>query len=90
MIFAATFLQRDGFRELWDEVIYLDGTTERAQERGIRRDADTLGGFDRAQQAYESRYMAACAIYLAEQDPWSKASIVIEHNDPQRPRLIKV
>jgi uridine kinase len=90
VIFGATFLQRDGLRELWDEVIYLDSTTEHAQERGIMRDADALGGFERAQRAYESRYMAACARYLVEQDPRSKASIVIEHDDPRQPRLIKV
>jgi uridine kinase len=90
VIFAATFLQRDGLRELWDEVIYLDSTTERAQERGIIRDADALGGLESAQRAYESRYMAACAIYLGEQDPRSKASIVIDHDDPRQPRLIKV
>ena len=90
VIFAATFLQRGGLRELWDEVIYLDSTTERARERGIIRDADALGGIESAQRAYESRYMAARAIYLAEQDPRSKASIVIDHDDPRQPRLIKV
>jgi hypothetical protein len=34
--------------------------------------------------------MAACASNLAEQDSRSKASIVIDHDDPQQPRLIKV
>ena len=36
--------------------ICLDSTTERAQERGIIRDADAPGGMESAQRAYESRY----------------------------------
>lgn len=87
VIFAATFLQRDGLRELWDEVIYLDITTEPAQRRGVARDADSLGGFHNALGAYTSRYTAACEIHLAEQDPRGRASIVVEHDDPRRPTV---
>ncbi|WP_448809999.1 uridine kinase [Agromyces bauzanensis] len=85
VIFAATFLQRDGLRQFWDEVVYLDSTLERARQRGVARDAGLLGGLANARHAYASRYMAACEIYLAEQDPAGRASIVIEHDDPLRP-----
>lgn len=77
-------------REHWDEVIYLDVAIERAQARGIARDADGLGGPDAAAMAYETRYMAACNIYLAEQNPRERASIVIEHDDPENPRVVRV
>ena len=87
VIFAATFLQRDGLRDLWDEVVFLDAAIERAEQRGIDRDADQLGGRDAARRAYASRYTAACRIYLAEQDPRARASIVVDHDDPLRPSL---
>lgn len=87
VLFAATFLQRDGLRRLWDDVIFLDAALDVARQRSIARDADLLGGADDARRAYDSRYMAACDIYLAEQDPVSTASIVIQHDDPRRPRL---
>lgn len=87
VIFAATFLQRDGLRDLWDEVVYLDASIERAEQRGIERDAEQLGGRDAAREAYASRYTAACRIYLAEQDPRGRASIVVGHDDPLRPSL---
>jgi uridine kinase len=87
VVFAATFLQRDGLRELWDEVIYLDASIERAERRGIDRDAGQLGGPDAAREAYAARYMAACRIYLADQDPRGRASIVVDHDDPLRPSL---
>lgn len=90
VVFAATFLQRGGLRDLWDEVVYLDAAIDQAQRRGIRRDADDLGGADVATRAYESRYMAACRIYLDEEDPRSRATIVVDHDDPLRPRVIEL
>lgn len=88
VLFDATFLQRDDLRDHWDEVIYLDATMERAQARGIERDAAALGGIERAVAVYEARYMAACRIYLAEQSPRERASIVIDNDDPTHPRLL--
>lgn len=89
VLFDATFLQRDHLREHWDQVIYLDATMERAQARGIARDAEALGGPDNAAAAYDTRYLAACRIYLAEQNPRERASIVVEHDDPAQPTLIR-
>ncbi len=85
MVFDATFIQRDDLRELWDEVIYLDADQEVAIRRGIARDSAALGGHEAAQAAYDARYMAACRIYLDEQDPEARASIVIDNNDPENP-----
>jgi uridine kinase len=71
------------------QVIYLDATMKRAQERGAARDAAALGGIERAFAAYETRYMAACRIYLAEQNPRTRASVVIDHDDPSHPLLVR-
>jgi uridine kinase len=89
VLFDATFLQRDNLRDDWDEVIYLDATMERAQARATSRDAAALGGLEDAVVAYETRYMAACRIYVAEQNPRERASIVIDHDDPRHPRLVR-
>lgn len=87
VLFAATFLQRDGLRDLWDEVIYLHADEPVAMQRGIARDAVALGGHDAAADAYENRYLAACRLYLAEQDPRSRASVVVDNTDLDRPVL---
>jgi uridine kinase len=89
VLFAATFVQRGDLRDHWDEVVYLDASIERAERRGILRDAESLGGPDAARRAYASRYMAACRIYLAEEEPRERASIVVDHDDPRRPRVIR-
>lgn len=89
VLFDATFLQRDDLRDHWDEVIFLDADMELAQSRGIARDASALGGHTDALRAYETRYVAACTIYLSEQNPKERASHVIEHDDPTHPRLVR-
>lgn len=89
VLFDATFIQRDGLREHWDEVIFLDVPRHRAVERGVGRDAARLGGEEATREAYESRYMAACDIYLAEQSPRERASMVIGNDDPHRPELVR-
>jgi len=89
VLFDATFLQRDNLREHWDDVVFLDANIERAQARGIARDAAALGGPEKAAQTYEARYMGACRIYLAEQNPRARATIVIEYDDPTHPKLAR-
>ncbi|TQS44125.1 uridine kinase [Cryptosporangium phraense] len=80
VLFDATFLQRDGLRACWDEVIYLQSDEAAATARGIARDGLPA-------EAYATRYLAACRLYLAEQRPAERASIVVEHTDPAAPRI---
>lgn len=87
LLFDCTFLQRGDLRQHWEEVVYLDVGLDVAQSRGVARDAEALGGPDAAAAAYDTRYMAACRIYLAEQDPIGRAGIVIDHDDPADPRI---
>jgi uridine kinase len=89
LIFDATFLQRGDLREHWDEVIYLHASKGSALARGITRDADALGGREAATSAYASRYMAACDFYLDEERPIDRASIVVDHDDPAAPVVLR-
>jgi uridine kinase len=89
VLFAATFVQRGDLRDDWDEVIWLDVPEAVATARGVARDAGALGGEEAAQSAYASRYMAACRLYLAEESPRNRASIVVEHTDPGHPGITR-
>jgi uridine kinase len=89
VVFDCTFIQRGTLREQWDEVIYLDVSREIAVERGAARDAAMFGGIEGARRAYDLRYMAACDIYIREERPATRASILVEHGDLRRPRLIR-
>ncbi|HYI32714.1 MAG TPA: uridine kinase [Glaciibacter sp.] len=88
VVFDATFLQRDALRDYWDEVIFLDVLRSRAVDRGVTRDAAQPGDRQLVRDAFENRYMAACDIYLAEQNPRERASILIDNDDPLQPELL--
>lgn len=77
VLFAATFIQRGDLRALWDEVVWVDTDEPTATGRGIARDAAALGGVDAARAAYESRYLAACRIYVEEERPRERASLIV-------------
>jgi uridine kinase len=68
-------------------------TDEVVREWATARDAATLGGLDglrglgAAIVAYERSYLAACRIYLAEQDPRARSSI--DHDEPAHPKPIR-
>jgi len=89
VIFDCTFLQRGALRQHWDEVVYLEVPVSVAKSRGIARDKDGLGGVERTAELYDTRYMAACEIYLREESPGHKATIVIDHGDPSCPVLMR-
>jgi uridine kinase len=90
VVFDATFVQRGALREHWDEVLFLDADPQAATQRGVARDSEAMGGEAAARAAYESRYAAACAIYLAEESPATRATIVVRHDDPAAPRLMRL
>jgi uridine kinase len=89
VLFAATFVQRGELRGFWDEVVHLDAPEAVAQQRGVERDADALGGAAAARAAHESRYTAAYRIYRAEERPEVRASILIDHTDPRDPEILR-
>jgi uridine kinase len=89
LLFDCTFLQRGALRQLWDEVVYLDVPLPVARARGVARDSDALGGPETAGAAYDDRYLAACTIYLVEEDPVARADVVIRNDDPAHPVLVR-
>lgn len=88
VVFDCTFLQRGALRDHWDEVIYLQVSRDVGIARGAARDAAALGGIDSARQAYEDRYMAACDLYIHEEHPAEHASILVDHDDLEWPRIV--
>jgi uridine kinase len=77
-------------RTIWDEVVFLDADTSIAATRAIARDEELLGGDAPARRAHAVRYGPACRIYLAEQRPRERASVLIEHSDPAAPWIVRL
>ncbi|UIJ33954.1 uridine kinase [Allobranchiibius sp. GilTou73] len=89
VVFGCTFLQRGSLSACWDGVIYLEVRREIAFARGVARDAEALGGDDNARRAYADRYMAAYDLYVREERPAEKASIVVNQDDFAAPRIVR-
>ncbi|GGM72296.1 uridine kinase [Lentzea pudingi] len=87
LVVDGSFLQR----ELeWDEVVFVDTPFAVARERGSRRDADLLGGLEKAQRAFDQRYHAASRRYLDEVGPADRASVVVGNEDVAHPVLRRI
>ena len=88
LVVDGSFLQKPNLRSCWDHVVYLHASFEAAESRGVRRDAELLGGTDAAIKAFRTRYHAAQRRYLAECDPAALADSVIDHEDPAAPAIL--
>jgi uridine kinase len=82
-----TFLHHPSLAGRWDEVVFLDTDFDLARARAVRRDSALIDGAAAADQAYRTRYHAACRLYLADVDPVSTATIVINNGGMQHPVL---
>jgi uridine kinase len=87
LIVDGTFLQRPVLSRSWDFIVFVDVTQKVAIERGAKRDASRLGGYDDARRAHAERYQAAFEIYIDECDPLKSANAVLNNEDFSFPAL---
>ena len=87
-IVDGVFLLRPELADLWDLTIFLAADRAVALERAIVRDAARMNGLETARARYASRYVPGETLYLEAVDPESRADVVIDTTDPQRPRLV--
>ena len=85
LVVDGVFLQRPELAGCWDLVVHLVVSDEEVVRRARLRDA---GHPDEIERKYRVRYLPAHEIYRAECLPAESADVVIDNNDPTRPRLI--
>jgi uridine kinase len=87
VVVDGSFLQRPELSPHWDYRIFVETTFEVARVRGVRRDADFLGGSREAAELYDIRYHPACRRYLESVRPAEEADVIVGNDDPARPSL---
>jgi uridine kinase len=87
LIVDGTFLQRPELAGGFDVTIYVATADDIATARGIRRDAERLGGAAAATELYAARYRPAVSLYERLCAPESHADAVFNNNDLERPCL---
>lgn len=89
LIVDGVFLLRPRLREHWDLTVLVDVTPDEALRRALVRDVELFGSADVVRERYDGRYFPAQRLYREEASPQLNADVVIDNDDPARPRILK-
>jgi uridine kinase len=89
LLLDGVFLLRPRLADVWDLSIFVDVSPDEAVRRAVIRDVGLFGGADAVRERYRRRYLPAQRLYRAEASPTTRADVVIDNDDPERPRLIR-
>ncbi len=89
LLFDGVFLLRPELDDCWDWRIFLQVDFSVSVERAVRRDQAHLGSAEAARARYQVRYVPGQRLYLEAVRPQERADVVVDNNDPARPRLLK-
>lgn len=85
MVYDGTFALRPELADEWDVKFLLRVSRDVAEDRLVDRDR-SLG--DQVRHLARVRYHAAWDLYDAEHDPEAAADLVIDNDDPRKPRIV--
>ncbi|MCD4752549.1 MAG: hypothetical protein K8R40_05720 [Anaerolineaceae bacterium] len=89
LLFDGIFLQRPELFDYWDLRIFLQIDFETSVARAAQRDQYLFGTEAQTRERYLKRYVPGQRIYLESVHPAEKADILIDHRDPQNPRMLR-
>jgi uridine kinase len=87
LVVDGVFLLRRELVDLWDFSVFVAVPFAETQRRVAERDAVQFGGEEATLRRYAARYVPGQQIYFAEANPQDKANVVVDNEDPDRPRL---
>ena len=88
LLFDGVFLLRPELDDLWDYRIFVDVDFAVALQRALLRDQSLFGSAEAIRARYEQRYIPGQRLYLRSARPRERADVIVDNNDPTRPRLI--
>ena len=90
VLFEGVMLFRPELNAHWDYRIYVHADEEVILSRALVRDIEQHGCPKKLEQKYQQRYLAGQAYYEEQIKPKALADVVIDNNDPQRPKRVRV
>jgi uridine kinase len=87
LLLDGVFLLRPELRTCFDFSIFLRADFSVTLGRAEQRDLALLGTVEEVRRRYRERYIPGQKLYLSSVEPERWASVVIDHNDPLRPKL---
>lgn len=88
VLFEGVMLFRPELNKHWDYRIYVHADEEVILSRALVRDLEQHGCPKKLEQKYQQRYLAGQAYYEEQIKPRALADVVIDNNDPQRPKRV--
>lgn len=89
LLFDGVFLLRPELRDCWDLRIFLDISPDEAVRRAVVRDVDLFGSPAAVRDRYRLRYLPGQQLYRAAAEPATAADVVIDHDDPAGPQIVR-
>lgn len=89
LLFDGIFAQRPELRGTWDFVIFLHVCFDEALRRSQIRDARPDQPLSELERRFWMRYAAGQRLYLADVRPELAADLVVDHNDPNAPIIVR-
>jgi uridine kinase len=87
LLFDGVFLLRPELIDAWDMRVFVAVPFSETQRRAAVRDTAYFGSEAEALRAYAGRYVPGQQLYFAEARPQETADVVVDNEDPDRPRL---
>lgn len=89
LLFEGIFVFRSRINLYWDYRILVDVDAETSLARSVIRDTGLIGTADVVRRKLEVRYEPAWQMYVTEENPTSKADVVIDNRDADSPLILK-
>jgi uridine kinase len=89
ILFDGIFMNRDELYNVWDISIFLDINFKTVLKRAVIRDIEYFKTIKNLNEKYKKRYIPGEKIYLRLCKPKERATIVINNNDYNKPKIIK-
>jgi uridine kinase len=87
VLVEGSFLLSPEVAARWDLAVLVVAEPGAVLERVLVRDAD-LGPPETVRELYVRRYFGAWSLHEERNDAWSRADVVVDLTDPERPRLL--
>jgi uridine kinase len=87
LLFEGLFLLRTELRDCWDFGVWLDISKAEILRRGIVRNTP-FQGVEKATHVFSVRYIPGQELYFERDDPRAYANVVVDNENPDRPRIV--
>ncbi|WP_195905373.1 nucleoside/nucleotide kinase family protein [Parafrankia elaeagni] len=89
LLVDGVFLLRDELRGCWDRTVFLQISPAASLRQALDRDVALFGSPAAVRERYQTRYLPGQELYRAAAAPADHADVLIDHERPQAPHVLR-